>query len=110
MAEQQKQINFTIVPNEEGGDERPHVYANYCAVGHTPFDFSLTFCQVMPLSEKDVRQAEAEGVVRAPVRVRVVTPVNFIPQLISALQEHWRLFSEGGAAPQMPPQGGAPVH
>ena len=46
-----KQINFTIVPEDGGTD--PRTYANFCAVNHTPFDFTLTFCEVMPLSEKE---------------------------------------------------------
>jgi hypothetical protein len=28
------------------------------------------------------------------VRVKVVVPVQFVPNLIGALQEHWRVFSE----------------
>ena len=48
----------------------------------------------MPLSEKEIRDAESEHVVRAPVRVKVVVPVQFVPNLIAALQEHWRVFSE----------------
>jgi hypothetical protein len=35
-------------------------------VGHTPFDFTLTFCEMGPLSEQDVRAAEADHLVRAP--------------------------------------------
>jgi hypothetical protein len=49
---------------------------------------------VLPLSEKELRQAESEHIVRAPVRVKVVVPVQFIPNLIGALQEHMRVFSE----------------
>jgi hypothetical protein len=48
----------------------------------------------MPLSEQDLKQAESEHVVRAPVRTRVVVPVQFVPNLIAALQEHMRVFSE----------------
>jgi len=48
----------------------------------------------MPLSEKELREAESEHVVRAPVRSRVVVPVQFVPNLIAALQEHMRVFSE----------------
>jgi len=33
-------------------------------------------------------------VVRAPVRARVVVPVQFVPNLVAALQEHMRVFSE----------------
>ncbi len=87
-----KQINFTIVPDDGGGAER--TYANFCAIAHTPFDFTLTFCEVMPLSEKEIREAEAQHVVRAPVRAKIVVPVQFVPQLIAALQEHVRVFSE----------------
>ncbi len=92
MADEQKQINFTIVPDEGGPDAR--TYANFCAIAHTPFDFTLTFCEVLPLSEKDVRDAEAAHVVRAPVRARIVVPVQFVPNLIAALQEHLRAFTE----------------
>ena len=60
----------------------------------TPFDFTLTFCEVMPLSEKEIKEAESDHVVRAPVRTKIVVPVQFVPNLIAALQEHWRVFSD----------------
>ncbi len=89
---ERKQVNFTIVPDEQPGE--PRIYANFCSISHTPFDFTLTFCEVMPLSEKDVRAAEADQIVRAPVRSRVAVPVQFVPNLIAALQEHMRVFSD----------------
>ena len=105
-----KQINFTIVP-EDGGNE-PRTYANFCAVNHTPFDFTLTFCEVMPLSEKEIRDAEAEHVVRAPIRSRIVLPVQFVPTLIAALQENMRIYSESHQQPpaQPGPGGKGPIH
>lgn len=39
--DQKKSINFTVVPNETETTER--IYANFCAITHTPFDFTLTF-------------------------------------------------------------------
>ena len=93
MADQPKQINFTIVPAEDQ-DTTPRTYSNFCSIAHTPFDFTLTFCEVMPLSEKEIKDAEHEHVVRAPVRAKIVVPVQFVPNLIAALQEHWRVFSE----------------
>ncbi len=104
---EQKQINFTIVPDED--NQSPRIYANFCAIAHTPFDFTMTFCEVTPLSERDVRNAETDHVVRAPIKARIVAPVQFIPNLIAALQEHLRVYGEsygGGQAPG--PQG--PVH
>src|SRR5688500_20287475 len=87
-----KQINFTIVPDEQPGE--PRIYANFCSIAHTPFDFTLTFCEVMPLSEKEVKEAEANHLVKAPVRARVVVPVQFLPNLVAARQEQSRVFSE----------------
>lgn len=104
-----KQINFTIVPGENtAGAER--TYANFCAIAHTPFDFTLTFCEVLPLSEKEIREAEAEHTVKAPVRARVVMPVQFIPTLIAALQENLRVFSESHTPPPAPAPERGGVH
>ena len=89
---ERRQINFTIIPDESGNE--PRTYANFCAISHTPFDFTLTFCEVLPLSDKDVREAESGRVLRAPVRARIVVPPQFVPNLITALQEHMRIYSE----------------
>jgi hypothetical protein len=91
-APQRKQINFTILPDDSSTEQR--TYANFCAIAHTPFDFTLSFCEVMPLSEKEIREAEADHIVRAPVRSRVVVPVQLVPSLVAALQEHMRVYSE----------------
>ena len=92
MPEQPKQINFTIVPGDDESAAR--TYANFCSIAHTPFDFTLTFCEVMPLSEKELRDAENQHMVKAPVRARIVVPVQFLPNLVTALQEHMRVYSE----------------
>jgi hypothetical protein len=105
MADQRKQINFTIVPDE--GEPGPRTYSNFCAISHTPFDFTLTFCEVLPLSERDLHEAESEHTVRAPVRARIVVPVQVVPNLIAALQEHMRVYSESTGAPGLPK---GPVH
>jgi hypothetical protein len=92
--EQKKSINFTVVPSE--GESAPRVYANFCAIAHTPFDFTLTFCEMVPISERDIKQARdgSTQVVQAPVRVKVVVPVQLIPALTAALQENMRIFQD----------------
>lgn len=102
---ERKQINFTIVPDDDKTLARS--YANFCAISHTPFDFTLTFCEVMPLSEEDVRHAEADHTVRAPVRAKVVLPLQVMPGLIAALQEHTRLLQDSPTT-SWPTKG--PVH
>ncbi len=104
MAES-KQINFTIVPGELPKEGR--TYANFCAIARTPFDITLTFCDVLPLSEQDLQTAEADHVVRAPVKVAIALPLAIVPSLITALQEHVRALPD-----QAPPEnwGTGPVH
>ncbi|HEX5475373.1 MAG TPA: DUF3467 domain-containing protein [Vicinamibacterales bacterium] len=96
-----KQINFTIVPDEapETAQQAPRTYANFCAIAHTPFDVTITFCEVQPLSRKDLEAASgsadpAEHVIKAPVRARIVLPLQVLPNLIGALQEQMRVISE----------------
>ena len=93
---ERKQINFTIVPADDTG--QPRTYANFCAISHTPFDFTLTFCEMAPLSEKDIRAAESDHVVRAPIKSRVVLPVQVVPTLIAALQEQMRIYTESAGS------------
>jgi hypothetical protein len=89
---ERKQINFTIVPDDQ--NDSPRTYANFCAISPTPFDFTLSFCEVQPLSQRDIENAESDHVVRAPVRARVVLPLQVVPNLIAALQEHMRVFAD----------------
>ena len=105
VADEPRQVNFTIVPAEAPDIER--TYANFCGVSHTPFDFTLTFCEVQPLSEQDIKTAQHEHVVKAPVRVRVVIPVQIVPSLIAALQDQLRSYNDAYAGA---PQAKGPVH
>ncbi|HUL73025.1 MAG TPA: DUF3467 domain-containing protein [Vicinamibacterales bacterium] len=106
-----KHINFTIVPEdpEDPGRSRRE-YANFCAVAHTPFDITLTFCDVRPLSERDIHNAEASQTVRAPVVARIALPFSVVPGLVAALQEQMRAVQEAQAqqTPESWPKG--PLH
>jgi hypothetical protein len=102
-----KHINFTIVP--EDADE-PRDYANFCAVAHTPFDLTLTFCDVRPLSERDIKNAEASQTVRAPIVSRIALPFSVVPGLIAALQEQLRAMQDAQSQPQGPSWPKGPFH
>ncbi len=107
-----KQINFTIVPDEPADPQSARrEYANFCAVAHTPFDLTLTFCDVRPLSERDIKSAEASQTVRVPVVARIAIPFGVVPGLIAALQEQLRAVEESQhleTPPQTWPKG--PLH
>jgi hypothetical protein len=92
MDEERRSVNFTVVPGEDAAISR--IYSNFCSIQNSPLDFTLTFCEMLPLSERELQQAESSHVVKAPVRVRVVVPVQMLPGLIAALQENFRLYQE----------------
>ena len=98
--EEKKAINFTVVPQDDSSV--PRVYSNFCSIQHSPFDFTLTFCDMSPLGEREIQEAQSSHVVRAPVRAKIVVPIPLIPGLMAALQENFRLHQESYG----PPKGG----
>jgi hypothetical protein len=98
LAEDRIQLNFTVVPDEDASV--PRVYSNFCAIQNSPFDFTLTFCEMLPLGEKQVREAQTTQTVKAPVRARLVVPVQMVPGLIAALQDNFRLYQESFGPPK----------
>ncbi len=89
-----QQVAIQIVPGEASAV--PRTYANFCAATRTPFDLTLTFCELEPLSEEEVRAAAAKGVATAPVRARIVIPVALVSTLVKTLQEHAQTATVGG--------------
>ena len=100
MAEDRIQLNFTVVPDEDVSV--PRIYSNFCAIQNSPFDFTLTFCEMLPIGEREIQEAQSTHLVRAPVRARMVVPVQMIPGLIAALQENFRLYQESFGPPKGP--------
>jgi hypothetical protein len=98
MAEEKQAVNFTVVPEETS--DVPRVYSNFCAIQNSPLDFTLTFCEMLPLGEKQLREAQDSHVVKAPVRARLVIPVQMVPGLIAALQDNFRSFQESYGPPK----------
>jgi len=94
--DEKKSVNFTVVPEDD--TTVPRIYSNFCSIQNSPFDFTLTFCEMLPLGEREIQQAQANHVVKAPVRARLVVPVQMIPGLIAALQENFRLYQEAFGA------------
>ena len=100
MQDEKKAINFTVVPDESS--TVPRVYSNFCSIQHSPFDFTLTFCDMSPLGEREIQEAQERHLVKAPIRARIVLPIPLVDGLIRALQENYRLHQESYG----PPKGG----
>lgn len=83
--------DIRIIPDSTLESKR--IYANFAVVSKSPFDFSIQFCNVSPIS--DIQKVEKDGFVHyAPVVVEIALPKEMIPGLIEALasqlNEHQR--------------------
>jgi len=96
--DEKQSVNFTVVPDEDSAV--PRIYSNFCSIQNSPFDFTLTFCEMQPIGEREIKAAQATHTVKAPVKARLVVPVQMIPGLIAALQENFRLYQESFGPPK----------
>lgn len=99
-SEDKQQVSFKIIPDED--ETVPRLYANFCSIQNSPFDFTLSFCDVHPLGDRELKQAQETGFVKAPVRARLVVPVQMLPGLITALQDNYRMYQESFGPPAGP--------
>ena len=65
-------------------EDRGGVWANFAAVRHSPFEFTIDFARV------DFDEGGASGVVVSRVNL---SPL-FVRQLMDALQENWDTYAE----------------
>jgi hypothetical protein len=98
--EKQQQVDFNIVPDDSV--DVPRAYANFCAVQNSPFDFTLSFCEMQPPTDRQLREAQTTHVIKAPVRARIAIPVQMVPGLIAALQDNFRLYQQSFGPPRGP--------
>lgn len=96
--DEKRSVNFTVVPEDDASV--PRIYANFCSIQHSPFDFTLTFCEMLPMGEREIREAEQSHTVKAPVKARLVVPVQLVPGLVAALQENFKLFQDAYGPPR----------
>lgn len=81
-------------------------YANFASVGHTPFDFRITFAILKALRPgPEMEQAVAEHQVRPEAVADIVVPIGVVPGLISALKENYTMYLDRYGIPGME-QGG----
>jgi len=83
MANEAKEANIELVPNLNAKLGR--VYSNFIQVSHSPWDFTLRFCDAPPGG--DIPKLMKGGKVEIPTVVEVVIPAILISDLIRVLDE-----------------------
>lgn len=81
-------IEVTLEPNEAIPARR--IYSNFIQVAQTPYDFSLKFCDAVPLSgNNDVARKIIHPI---PIVAEIAIPFNLMPGFINALQTQYKLY------------------
>ena len=66
------------------------VYSNFAWISHSPWDFTIRFCDAPPGG--DAARLRQGTKLTVPSVVDVVVPVEVLPSLISALQTNYEEF------------------
>jgi len=88
----EKAMTVAIIPYEEEIKDR--IYCNYVVIRHTQLDFSMEFCEILPATEKEIKELEKTKQVKAHVRTKIVLPIKLIPSLIQALADNYKKYEQ----------------
>jgi len=85
--EKPQEVELKFVPTKD--PKLGRIYSAYISVSHSPWDFTMRFCEVpargdMNIKPGDVKKGVAE--VPAPSLVDVTIPAPVMPSLIAAMQ------------------------
>ena len=101
MAEEKAQLNFTVVPDED--DDRPPGLQQLLRDPELPVRLHADVLRdAAARREARCGRPRRPTSVKAPVRARLVVPVQMIPGLIAALQDNFRLYQESFGPPKGP--------
>ena len=83
-------LNIQLLPDLE--PRLGKIYSNYISISHSPFDFTLRFCDA-PSGGDIVRLKKGKNIpIEIPNLVDVVISPDMMPNLIEALKENYELY------------------
>ena len=101
MAEGEKGIPLNVGDIVSPDYLRP-IYSNFAMVGHTPYDFRLTFALVRALRPgHEVDVAVKAGALSPEAVADLVVPLGLVPGLIHALQTNYTQYLKNYGIPGM---------
>jgi hypothetical protein len=82
-----KAVNVAIRAYEK--EKKDRIYSNYIVVKHTPFDFTIEFCELLPPTKEEITKT---GFANAEIKAKLALPVKLIPSLITALTDNYSKY------------------
>lgn len=95
MSEIQKKQKkgIEITPKPTVGLPATRIYSNFVEVIHSPYDFTLRFCDATPIYNiEEVEQND--GVHKIPIATEVTIPFDVVKPLINALQDQYKKYKK----------------
>jgi hypothetical protein len=83
------EINVELIPALE--PKLGRVYANYALISHSPWDFTITFCEAPSISNL-ARLKRIGSKVEIPNIVELIIAPNLIPKIIEALKINYEKY------------------
>jgi hypothetical protein len=80
-------IEVQIIPTNEKVSKR--IYSNYVQVSHSSQDFTLTFCDVLPIAADQKNEILKSKKMFAPIQVEIVIPYSLVEPLIKAISDNY---------------------
>jgi hypothetical protein len=82
-------VEMKLVPDQNLELPYPRMYSNYVSIHSSPFDFTLRFCDALPLYEKPKATAGGSLENKIPIKAEIIIPIKVFPELIKAMQIHY---------------------
>lgn len=89
IADEDKEIQIELIPSLE--PKLGRVYANYVQVSHSPYDFTIRFCEAPSVADI-VRLKGNRKKVEVPNIVELIIPPDLMPQIIEALKINYEKY------------------
>lgn len=82
-------VEVTVVPSDDLISNRQ--YSNFVQVAHSPYDFTLRFCDAPPMYNPE-NIVKNKDVFPVPIVAEIAIPVDLMPNLIKTLQIQYDKF------------------
>jgi len=86
-----------LIPDPEFEFHYPRYYSNHVSIHSTPLDFTLRFCEALPVYEKPKIDHDETIELKIPIKAEIVIPKEVFAALISAMQDHYEKYTNAYA-------------
>jgi len=83
-------IKLQIIPSKEIASKR--IYSNFVSINHSPYDFTLTFCDILPVDDAQKLDIKKSNKLNAPIQAEIVIPSSLVEPLIKALSQNYETY------------------